>query len=622
MTASTFLADPALRPCPAAPISIAARTSRSPGGVVQDGRRLPWPKGASNGQRGDRLEWEHNDAVHGRPITGPCVSGNEWRKAAPVDERAAAVPSLCVGLEQRRKEPLAVAAFSTPGALARSRLRGFVDDGDFQDWRAASLAAGDGVWEGEAASESESEARMWGGLSGWRREESIAERTVSCGDDRETRTGFSPLRLLPLFPSAHSFLVPNPNPSPALLPWPPPTPTPPRWRGSTSSASASPPPRTSPRCFLRSHFPRVPSLQWLRLGLGFLIEVDAFFVSGFSKLQHAADYEAIIAAVKGQSVKAKQLAAQLIPRFFGSFPTLATRAMSAMFDLVEMEELAIRIQAIRGFPLLGKDTEFVSKIADILGQLLTSEENVERDAVHKALMSLIRQDVESKVVRLAFQKLMQSTNIYYFYKVVHCFRCSLFPSLTVYPLFWPDSLQPLFKHVESGSEIREKIICSLETRYIAVFPLKAELLKPQAEMERFITDLIKKSVQDVTGSEFELFMGFLRSLSIFGDSAPRESFQELIEIIQAQADLDSQFNVSDIDHIERWSSCMYMALPIFMIPEEKKLDLLKTIAASSPYAAAQDSRLLLPSVVQLLKVAYFNSDMFLSLLVVLKDVTQ
>ena len=55
---------------------------------------------------------------------------------------------------------------------------------------------------------------------------------------------------------------------------------------------------------------------------------------------------------------------------------------------------------------------------------------------------------------------------------------------------------------------------------------------------------IIQSVQDVTGSEFELFMGFLRSLSIFGDSAPRESFQELIEIIQAQADLDSQFNVS------------------------------------------------------------------------------
>ncbi|PWZ27802.1 Apoptosis inhibitor 5-like protein API5 [Zea mays] len=335
-----------------------------------------------------------------------------------------------------------------------------------------------------------------------------------------------------------------------------------------------------------------------------LYELGERLSSANDKSEHAADYEAIIAAVKGQSAKAKQLAAQLIPRFFRSFPALGTRAMSAMFDLVDMEELAIqefevrealkrmkggkmmgldgipiviRIQAIRGFPLLGKDTEFVSKIADVLGQLLTSEENVERDAVHKALMSLIRQDVKN-------------------------------------------SLQPLFKHVEQGSEIREKIICFLRDK---VFPLKAELLKPQAEMERFITDLIKKSVQDVTGSEFELFMGFLRSLSIFGDSAPRESFQELIEIIQAQADLNSQFNVSDIDHIERWISCMYMALPIFMrgasaskflnyfvkqivpafekIPEEKKLDLLKTIASSSPYAAAQDSRQLLPSVVQLLK---------------------
>ncbi|CAM0945801.1 unnamed protein product [Alopecurus aequalis] len=308
-----------------------------------------------------------------------------------------------------------------------------------------------------------------------------------------------------------------------------------------------------------------------------LYELGDRLSSAKDKSQHAADYEAIIASVKGQNVKAKQLAAQLIPRYFRSFPALGTFAMEAMFDLVEMEELAIRIQAIRGFPLLGKDAEFVSKIADILGQLLASEENVERDAVHKALMSLIRQDVKN-------------------------------------------SLQPLFKHVESGSEIREKIICFLQDK---VFPVKTELLKPQAEMERYITDLIKKSVQDVTGMEFKLFMDFLRSLSIFGDSAPRESFQELIEIIQAQADLDAQFDVSDVDHIERWTSCMYMALPIFTrgassskflnyfakqivpvfdkIPEEKKLDLLKTVSAGSPFAVAQDSRQLLPSVVHLLK---------------------
>lgn len=57
--------------------------------------------------------------------------------------------------------------------------------------------------------------------------------------------------------------------------------------------------------------------------------------------QHLGDYEGIITAVKGHSVKAKQLAAQLIPRFFKHFPSLATEAMSAQFDLVEEDELAV-----------------------------------------------------------------------------------------------------------------------------------------------------------------------------------------------------------------------------------------------------------------------------------------
>lgn len=54
--------------------------------------------------------------------------------------------------------------------------------------------------------------------------------------------------------------------------------------------------------------------------------------------QHVSDYEGIIMAVKGQSVKAKQLAAQLIPRFFKFFPSLASKALTAQFDLVEDEE--------------------------------------------------------------------------------------------------------------------------------------------------------------------------------------------------------------------------------------------------------------------------------------------
>lgn len=60
----------------------------------------------------------------------------------------------------------------------------------------------------------------------------------------------------------------------------------------------------------------------------------------WSVLQHVGDYEGIISAAKG-SVKAKQLAAQLIPRFFKYFPSHTTKAYDAHFDLCEEEELGV-----------------------------------------------------------------------------------------------------------------------------------------------------------------------------------------------------------------------------------------------------------------------------------------
>ncbi|GAB4831345.1 Apoptosis inhibitor 5 [Ancistrocladus abbreviatus] len=302
------------------------------------------------------------------------------------------------------------------------------------------------------------------------------------------------------------------------------------------------------------------------------------------KSQHVEDYKGIIEATKG-SIKAKQLAAQLIPRFFKHFPDLQTQAVEAHLDLCEEEELGVRVQAIRSLPLFCKDNpDYVSKFVDILAQLLMAEENVERDAVQKALMSLLRQDVKA-------------------------------------------SLTALFKYVATVDEgayenIREKVLNYIRDK---IFPLKAELLKPQEQMERHITDLIKKSLQDVTGSEFEMFMEFLKSLSIFGDKAPPERIQELVQISEGQADLDAQFDVEDGDHIDRLISCLSMAIPFFVrggsnskflnyvnkhiIPvfdklpnQERKLDLLKNLAESSPYTTPQDSRQILPSVVQLLKM--------------------
>ncbi|KAI7730975.1 hypothetical protein M8C21_006824 [Ambrosia artemisiifolia] len=277
------------------------------------------------------------------------------------------------------------------------------------------------------------------------------------------------------------------------------------------------------------------------------------------KSQNVDDYKSIIEAARTSSIKARQLAAQLIPRFFKFFPGLSGSAVDAHLDLCEAEELGIRVQAIRGLPLFCKDTpEHISKIVDILAQLLIAEENVERDAVHKALLSLLRQDVKA-------------------------------------------SLTALFKHIESVDE-----------------PVTDDNLR-----ERTLIFIRDKSLQDVTGAEFKMFMDFLKSLSIFGAKAPTERVQELVEIIEGQADLDAQFSVEDGDHVDRLISCLYMALPFFIrgassskflnylnkhilpvfdkLPEERKVDLLKNLAESSPYAAPQDSRQILPSVVQLLK---------------------
>ncbi|KAJ7947052.1 apoptosis inhibitor 5 [Quillaja saponaria] len=306
--------------------------------------------------------------------------------------------------------------------------------------------------------------------------------------------------------------------------------------------------------------------------------------SATDKSQNKKDYQGIIDAAK-TSIKAKQLAAQLIPRFFKFFPDLSGSALDAHLDLIEAEELGVRVQAVRGLPLFCKDTpENIGKIVDILVQLLAdAEEFVERDAVYKALMSLLRQDVKA-------------------------------------------SLTALFKHIGSVDEpsqddvIREKVLSFIRDK---VFPIKGELLKPQEEMERHITDLIKKSLEDVTGAEFNMFMDFLKSLSIFGDKAPPERMKEVIGIIEGQADLDAQFNVSDADHIDRLISCLHMAVPVVVrgassskflnyinkhiipvfdkILEERKLDLLKALAEISPYTVPQDSRQILPSVVQLFK---------------------
>lgn len=48
------------------------------------------------------------------------------------------------------------------------------------------------------------------------------------------------------------------------------------------------------------------------------------------------------------------------------------------------------------------------------------------------------------------------------------------------------------------------------------------------------------------------------------------------------------------------------------LPEERKVDLLKDLAESSPYTTPQDSRQILPSVVQLLKASILHNSLHIN----------
>ena len=64
-----------------------------------------------------------------------------------------------------------------------------------------------------------------------------------------------------------------------------------------------------------------------------------------------------------------------------------------------------------------------------------------------------------------------------------------------------------------------------------------------------------------------MFMDFLKSLTLFGEKAPPERVQELIEIIEGQADLDAQFNVSACFIVIISANCkLYFSLDKITLP--------------------------------------------------------
>eukprot|EP00245_Coleochaete_scutata_P000113 TRINITY_DN10117_c0_g1_i1.p1 TRINITY_DN10117_c0_g1~~TRINITY_DN10117_c0_g1_i1.p1 ORF type:complete len:442 (-),score=107.20 TRINITY_DN10117_c0_g1_i1:436-1761(-) len=189
------------------------------------------------------------------------------------------------------------------------------------------------------------------------------------------------------------------------------------------------------------------------------------------------------------------------------------------------------------------------------------------------------------------------------------------------------SLATLFKLINGGEnaarndDTREKVLHFIKEK---VFPARTELLQPQAEMERFVSDLVKQSMQDASSEELEVFLNFLEKLSIFGNKADAAQVQELLQVVEAQVDFGAKVKEGEEGScLDKLEACLKHSLPLFVrggsnsrflnfynnnilpvfekLSEEKKLSTLKNLAEMSPYSSAQDARHLLPQIVNLFK---------------------
>ncbi|XP_002731277.1 apoptosis inhibitor 5 [Saccoglossus kowalevskii] len=229
--------------------------------------------------------------------------------------------------------------------------------------------------------------------------------------------------------------------------------------------------------------------------------------------EHTKEYESILSAVKG-GTNEKRLAAQFIPRFFKYFPTLAEQAIESQLDLCEDDDVSIRRQAIKELPHLCKDsTEHIPRISDVLTQLLQTEDSSELSIVNTALLTLFKLDAKG-------------------------------------------TLGGLFSQIISGEEsIREhaiKFMC------VKMRTVSAELFTKEGE--EYLIQKSKEVLVDVTGDEFVSFIKILSGLSSMQTVLGR---QQLVDIVVEQADLESEFQPSDADCVDRLMQCVKQALPFF-----------------------------------------------------------
>eukprot|EP00735_Rhodelphis_limneticus_P013719 TRINITY_DN7673_c0_g1::TRINITY_DN7673_c0_g1_i1::g.18493::m.18493 TRINITY_DN7673_c0_g1::TRINITY_DN7673_c0_g1_i1::g.18493 ORF type:complete len:631 (-),score=161.18,sp/Q6Z6S1/API5_ORYSJ/35.48/5e-90,API5/PF05918.6/1.8e-107 TRINITY_DN7673_c0_g1_i1:22-1845(-) len=309
--------------------------------------------------------------------------------------------------------------------------------------------------------------------------------------------------------------------------------------------------------------------------VGPLYDYDNELSSSANIQEQEASYVAIINAVKAENSgkKVKQLAAQLIPKYFKHFPAQADNALNAQIDLCEEDELGVRVEAVRALPIIAQQPEQFNKIADVLGQLLVTEDHLELENVTNSLLKLLNMNTK-------------------------------------------ETLSVVFNHILTGDEtLRSR---GMQFLHDKIFAQSTQKLFQAEDVQHLIVDQVKQTLTDVTGKEFKMLMEILQKMPYF--ETPK-GVTELVNIIADQAQLAPPFQADDSEAVDRLVACLSLAAPLFVrggsavkfseflgsevlphfpkIPEKLRYILLKIIADASPHVTGHDSRVLLPAVYNL-----------------------
>ncbi|XP_023013648.1 apoptosis inhibitor cassowary [Leptinotarsa decemlineata] len=236
--------------------------------------------------------------------------------------------------------------------------------------------------------------------------------------------------------------------------------------------------------------------------------------------KHSKEYLQCIERAKG-SDKEKQLAAQIISKFFKHFPSLQDQAIEAIYILCEDDDSLIQICTIKILHVICKDAkEHIPKIVNILAQLLQAEDKVS-NAASSSLLQVFKEDPHTTVkVMLDFIN------------------------------------NPCISSSTEDIPATEK---SVEFLY-------KKLVKLDEKLTPEINDLLleegKKIILDSNATEFLTVLPFLASSKLTKTIAGQ---QELVNLIAERAEIDKDFDPLDegSQNADKIMMCVEHALPFF-----------------------------------------------------------